>query len=117
MEREGAKLLHALGQPLNAVRVLSNGVCRCLTSGEATCRPTARSDEKCREVCARSLTTLAKWLQQDSKLISRLVSITGQLHVEGPCEDSVRMASLGVHDLLSIKAKGLFLDRFPGWNG
>ncbi|XP_076458807.1 serine/threonine-protein kinase SMG1-like [Babylonia areolata] len=75
VERESAKLLYALNQPRKALDILSSSVAACLTSGKSTLNGVVKpSRASCGELCSRSLMTLTKWLQADSKLLGNVGS-------------------------------------------
>ena len=74
VERESAKLLNALSQHRPALEVLSGSVAGCLALTDKTVESLVveRPRLACGELCSRSLMTLTKWLQADSKLVSSL---------------------------------------------
>lgn len=90
VERESAKLLYALSQPRKALDILSSSVASYLTlGGKSTLNGVVRpSRSSCEELCSRSLMTLTKWLQADSKLLGSVgaegVRVAGQ--DQGPVE-------------------------------
>lgn len=75
VEREASKLLHALSQPVQAMDIIGSSVASCLavTEKAATENGTFRKrKDACGELCSRSLLTLVKWVQADSKLLAAL---------------------------------------------
>ena len=72
VERESAKLLYALNQPRTALDILSSSVAMCLsvTDNPAVNGVIRQTRQSCGELCSRSLMTLTKWLQADSKVLS-----------------------------------------------
>jgi PI-3-kinase-related kinase SMG-1 len=91
IERESAKLLHSVGEPLESVDILSKSVVN------YTCSDKVRT-ALCSELCSRSLLTLVKWLQVDHKLLSSLALKVGQ----GDGKNSV---SQNIEQLLELEEK------------
>lgn len=96
LEREGAKLLHSVGQNKDGINVLSSSVV-----GYISCNLQAGAKDKitlvsCSELSARSLLTLVKWLQIDHKMLS---NAAGQLKLASATDDKGKDNSVLVHNL------------------
>ncbi|KAK3583612.1 hypothetical protein CHS0354_039435 [Potamilus streckersoni] len=74
IEREGAKLLHSMGQSREAVDILCSSVLGYINSDVQSTIHDQNMITTCSELCARSLLTLVKWFQLDHKMLSSLAS-------------------------------------------
>lgn len=72
IEREGAKLLHSMGQSREAVDILCSSVLGYINSDVQNTVHDRNMITTCSELCARSLLTLVKWFQLDHKMLSSL---------------------------------------------
>ena len=111
VERESAKLLNALNQPRPALEVLSNSVASCLTFAE---KPSEngmikRMKQACGELCSRSLMTLTKWLQADSKLVGIVGGDSTRLAGQPQGQTEAVVATIRL--LLDCEAKGVAQQR------
>ncbi|OWF37806.1 serine/threonine-protein kinase SMG1-like [Mizuhopecten yessoensis] len=98
VEREGAKLLHSIGQNKDSINILSSSVVGYICSDLQVDLKDKVTLTSCSELSARSLLTLVKWLQIDYKM---LVSVAGQLKLTGASEDKVKDSNVSalVHNL------------------
>ena len=78
VEREGAKLLHSTSQCKDGINVLANSVVSYIYVDLKKEIGDKKVLESCRELCSKSLLTLVKWLQNDHKMLSGLVSSISQ---------------------------------------
>ncbi|KAL8580399.1 hypothetical protein ACOMHN_020876 [Nucella lapillus] len=119
VERESAKLLYALNQSRKALDILSSSVASYLTlGGKSTLNGVVRPRSSCEELCSRSLMTLTKWLQADSKLLGSAGS-EGALRLAGQDQGPVDSILTNVRLLLDSEATSVaqhqcrLLDNFP----
>eukprot|EP00106_Octopus_bimaculoides_P021655 XP_014789097.1 PREDICTED: serine/threonine-protein kinase SMG1-like isoform X1 [Octopus bimaculoides] len=116
VEREYAKLLHSTGQNKEALDVVSSSIAHFHEWGSDNCNNTAsgltgesmvvsalqkikdRAQQgQCRELCARSLLTLVKWLQLDHKTLASISSqlksppAVGETTALGTCVRNIRL--------------------------
>lgn len=89
VEREGAKLLHSIGQTKDSINVLSSSVVGYICSDLQVDTKDKTYLANCSELSARSLLTLVKWLQIDHKM---LVNAASQLKLSA--EDKVKDSSV-----------------------
>nr|KAG5704899.1 hypothetical protein BaRGS_003882 [Batillaria attramentaria] len=113
VERESAKLLHALNQPRDALEVISNSVASCLMVTEKTAEngTIRKAKEACGELCSRSLMTLVKWLQADSKLLSGLGAEALPVRLAGQTQNQGDTILANVKLLLESETRGVAQQR------
>ncbi|KAK6170598.1 hypothetical protein SNE40_018955 [Patella caerulea] len=80
IDREGAKLLNDIGQNKESMEILSSSLVSNLMTGNNNNTTNQTINNSVRELSSRSLLTLVKWLQADSK---NVVAMTGQVRLTG----------------------------------